>query len=73
MSDPLFSIVRFDVMLVDEAPFIPAPYLLVAAALVREKIILGGDTQDIPSPDVWGSPLARRKKTVGPQPSAISS
>jgi hypothetical protein len=72
VSDPLFSKVRFDVMLVDEAPFIPAPYLLAAAALVREKIILSGDTQDIPSPDVWVSPLPR-KKAVSYQPSAISS
>jgi hypothetical protein len=47
-------------MLVDEAPFIPAPYLLSAAALIREKIILSGDTQDIPTPDVWASVLRQR-------------
>lgn len=60
VSDPLFSKVRFDAMLVDEAPFIPAPYLLAAAALIREKIILSGDTQDIPTPDVWASVLRQR-------------
>jgi hypothetical protein len=72
VSDPLFSKVRFDVMLIDEAPFIPAPYLLAAAVLIREKIILSGDTHDIPSPEVWASPLPR-KKAVSYQPSAISS
>jgi len=60
VSDPLFNKVRFDVMLVDEAPFIPAPYLLAAAALIREKIILSGDTHDIPSPDDWASVLRQR-------------
>jgi len=73
VSDPLFSKVRFDVMLVDETPFIPAPYLLAAAALIRGKIILSGDTHDIPSPDVWASPLARRKKAANYQPSVLSS
>ena len=70
MSDPLFSKVRFDVMLADEAPFIPAPYLLAAAALIREKIILSGNTQDIPSPDAWASPLRRSKNA---EPSAVNS
>lgn len=69
VSDPLFSKVRFDVMLADEAPFIPAPYLLAAAALIREKIILSGNTQDIPTPDAWASPLPALQKTVSYQPS----
>lgn len=72
-SDTLFSKVRFDVMLIDEAPFIPAPYLLTAAALIREKIVLSGSTHDIPSPDVWASPLPRSKQAVSNQPSTISS
>jgi hypothetical protein len=70
VSDPLFSKVRFDIMLADEAPFIPAPYLLAAAALIREKIILSGNTQDIPSPDAWASPLRRSKSA---EPSAVNS
>jgi len=73
VSDPLFCKVRFDVMVVDEAPFIPAPYLLAAAALIREKIVLSGDGQDIPAPDVWASPLPRRgREAISHQPSAIS-
>lgn len=72
VSDPLFSKVRFDVMLVDEAPFIPAPYLLAAAVLIHERIILSGNTQDIPSADAWASPLPIRQKAVSYQPSALS-
>ncbi|WP_447973687.1 AAA domain-containing protein [Nitrospira sp. Kam-Ns4a] len=49
VSDPLFRRVRFDVLLADEAPLIPAPFLLGAAGLVRERIVLSGDTRDIPS------------------------
>jgi hypothetical protein len=70
VSDPLFSKVRFDVMLADEAPFIPAPYLLAAAVLIREKIILSGNTQDIPSPDAWASPLRQSKNA---EPSGVNS
>jgi hypothetical protein len=43
---------------------------LAAAVLIREKIILSGDTQDIPSPDVWASPLRGRKKA---ETSAVNS
>jgi len=70
MSDPLFRRVRFDVLIADEAPWIPAPYLLAGAALVREKIILSGDTRDLPKPDAWASPW-RSKSAL--EPSATSS
>lgn len=49
VSDPLFSRVRFDVLLADEAPLIPAPFLLGAAGLARERIVLCGDTRHIPA------------------------
>lgn len=49
ISDPLFSRVRFDVLLADEAPLIPAPFLLAAAGLARERIVLCGDTRHIPA------------------------
>ena len=71
VSDPLFNKVRFDVLLIDEAPLIPAAYLLAAAALTREKIILSGNTLDIPTPDVWASPLKRSR--IVPQASPVSS
>lgn len=60
VSEPLFKKVRFDALVIDEAPFIPAAYLMAAAALTREKIVVSGNTIDIPSSDVWCSPLKRR-------------
>jgi chaperonin cofactor prefoldin len=70
-SDPLFKRVRFDVLLADEAPFIPAPFLMAAAGVVREKIILSGDTRDLTTAEVWASPWGRVKKDL--QSSAVSS
>jgi len=55
VSDPLFGRVRFDVLIADEAPLIPAPFLLAAAGLVRERIVLSGDTRDIPVVRAWES------------------
>jgi hypothetical protein len=52
-TDPLFTKVRFDVLIADEAPLIPAPYLLAAAGLVRERILLTGDTRDLPVDQPW--------------------
>jgi hypothetical protein len=59
-SDPLFSRVRFDVLVVDEAPRISAPSLLAAAGLVRERIIVSGDPQDIRAGQWAISPTATR-------------
>jgi AAA domain-containing protein len=53
MTDPLFAKVRFDVLVADEAPLIPAPYLLAAAGLARERIILAGDSRDLPADQPW--------------------
>ena len=47
ITDPVFKRVRFDILVVDDAPKIPAPLLLGAAGIVRERIILSGDTQDL--------------------------
>ncbi len=52
-SDPLFSRARFDVLLVDEAPLIPAPFLLAAAGLVRERIVLSGDERELATSRAW--------------------
>lgn len=54
VSDPLFNRVRFDVLIADEAPLIPAPFLLACAGLVRERIVLSGDTNDIARAKAWG-------------------
>jgi hypothetical protein len=53
LTDPLFAKVRFDVLIADQAPLIPAPYLLASAGLVRERIILTGDPRDLPTDQPW--------------------
>ena len=55
-SDPLFSRVRFDVLMVDEAPRIAAPSLLAAAGLVRERIVVSGDPREIATIGQWAMP-----------------
>lgn len=55
LNDPLFSRVRFDVLIADEAPWIAAAPLLGAAGLVHERIIISGDQRDIASAGLWVS------------------
>ncbi len=47
MTDPLFRKVPYDLLIVDNAPRIPAPLLLATCGLIRERIILSGDTNDL--------------------------
>jgi len=61
LSDPLFSRVRFDVLIADEAPWIAAAPLLGAAGLVRERIVISGDTRDITKAGLWASQAAQAK------------
>ena len=55
LSDPLFSRVRFDVLIADEAPWIAAAPLLGAAGLVRERIVISGNRRDIVAAGLWTS------------------
>ena len=55
LSDPLFSRVRFDVLIADEAPWIAAAPLLGAAGLVHERIVISGDRRDIASARLWAA------------------
>lgn len=55
LGDPLFSRVRFDVLIADNAPWIAAPALLGAAGLVRERIVVTGDSRDIATVGLWAS------------------
>ena len=55
-SDPLFERIRCDALLVDHAPEVPGPWLLLAACCIREKIILSGDPATIPTAGRWMSP-----------------
>ena len=52
-ADPLFRRVRFDVLIADEAPHIRTPFLLAAAGLVRERIVLSGDLREVTSDGPW--------------------
>lgn len=55
LGDSLFSRVRFDVLIADNAPWISAPGLLGAAGLVRERIVLTGDRRDINVAGQWAA------------------
>ena len=55
LSDPLFSRVRFDVLIADEAPWIAAAPLLGAAGLVHERIVISGNRRDIASAGLWAA------------------
>ncbi len=55
LGDPLFSRVRFDVLIAENAPWIAAPALLGAAGLVRERIVMTGDPRDITTAGFWGA------------------
>jgi hypothetical protein len=55
LNDPLFSRVRFDVLMADEAPWIAAAPLLGAAGLAHERIVISGDQRDIASAGLWAS------------------
>jgi hypothetical protein len=50
VSDAIFRPIRYDVLLVDEGPRIPLPLLFACACLVRERIVLAGDPQELPPP-----------------------
>ena len=52
-ADPLFRKVRFDVLIADEAPRIRAAFLLAAAGLVRERIVLSGDLREVIPNGPW--------------------
>ena len=55
-SDPLFARVRFDVLIVENAPQIDSTMLLAAAGLVRERIVLSGDLRELAARGGWSVP-----------------
>ncbi len=68
VTDPLFKRVRFDALIAEDAPRIPAPFLLGVAGLIRERIIIAGDTRDLHGPHrLW------RQQCLEPQPSESTS
>jgi hypothetical protein len=71
-TDPLFSRVRFDVLMVDDAPKMTIPSLMAAAGLVRDRIIVSGDPRDIAAAGQWVMPHAgtRTASETAPVPLA---
>ena len=64
LTDPIFKRVRFDVAIIDNAPKIPAPCLLGASGLIRDRIILTGNSQDLRP---WKIPEAQKTFGMWPQ------
>lgn len=76
VADPLFKRVRFDVLIAEDAPHIPAPLLLGAAGLIRERIIIAGNTQDLtPTQGTSGIGGLWRQSCLepNPEPSNVAS
>ncbi|MBM4126125.1 MAG: hypothetical protein FJ247_02095 [Nitrospira sp.] len=67
-SDPLFSRVRFDILIADEAPRIAAALLVAAAGLARERIIVSGDLREIATASQWtlGDKVGRSIPSTAP-------
>ncbi|HSV90089.1 MAG TPA: hypothetical protein VLH80_03280 [Nitrospiraceae bacterium] len=61
LNDPLFSRIRFDVLIADEAPWIAAASLLGAAGLVYERIVISGNRRDIASAGLWAPRESARR------------
>ncbi len=59
-TDPLFDKVRFDALIADDAPLIPAPFLLAAAGLARERLLLCGSPRQREGSPPWR--LATRRE-----------
>src|SRR5688572_1350463 len=53
LTDPLFSRIRFGVLIADEAPWITGASLLGAAGLIHERIVISGDRRDITPAGLW--------------------
>lgn len=71
-TDPLFSRVRFDVLMVDDAQKMAVPSLLAAAALVRERIIVSGDPQSIAAAGQWTMPQERTRTASETAPVSLA-
>ncbi|HEY6084093.1 MAG TPA: hypothetical protein VIU63_01775, partial [Nitrospira sp.] len=55
LGDPLFSRIRFDVLIAENAPRIAPLSLFGAACLVHERIVLTGDVRETATVGLWGA------------------
>jgi hypothetical protein len=47
-TDTIFTPLRYDALVVDEAPRIALPLLFICACMTRERIVLSGNIQELP-------------------------
>ncbi|HBP88140.1 MAG TPA: hypothetical protein DD706_10645 [Nitrospiraceae bacterium] len=79
LTDPLFRKVPYDLLIIDNAPRIPASLLLAATGTIRERIILSGDTTDLlpgesgkpASPGRWPQAFLETLLSSSPQPTSV--
>jgi hypothetical protein len=79
LTDPLFRKVPYDLLIVEDAPRIPAPLLLAATGAIRERIILSGDTTDLiqgepgapTAPGRWPQAFLETLLDSSPQPTSV--
>jgi hypothetical protein len=50
VGDSIFRAIRYDVLIVDEAPRVPLALLFACACMARERIVLFGDARELPPP-----------------------
>ncbi len=78
LTDPLFRKVPYDLLIVDDAPRIPTPLLLATSGLIRERIILSGNTNDLlteePTTSIrWPHTFLETLLSVSAQPANVAS
>ncbi len=74
VTDPLFQRIRFDVLIAEDALNIPAPFLLGVAGLIRERIIIAGDTRDLRGPaKLWRQNCLEMEPASGTSSGGASS
>ena len=76
LIDPLFRKVPYDLLIVDDAPRISVPLLLATSGLIRERIILSGDTNDLIQEEngtlpKWPQDYLKTTFSIPPQPSPV--
>ncbi len=75
ITDPIFQPIRYDAMVIDDAPAIPLPLLVACACLARDRIVMAGDPREIPPGEQraavtvgWKTALEGFPVSAGPAP-----
>ena len=50
VGDAIFRTLRFDAVVVEDAPHVPLPLLMIGACMARERIVLAGNPLELPAP-----------------------